>query len=51
MTDQQYIEATKRIYELIQKADLTPREGAELDLLIVAAEEYERVHFPMDGDR
>jgi len=51
MTDQQYIEATKRIFELIQKADLTPREGSELDRLIVAAEDYERVHFPMDGDR
>jgi len=51
MTDQQYIEATKRIFELIQKANLTPREGSELDRLIVAAEDYERVHFPMDGDR
>ena len=50
MTDQQYIEVTKRIFELMQKSDLTPREGAELDRLIVATEAYERLHYPIGED-
>ena len=47
MTDEQYIAATKRIYELMRLSDMTPEQGAEFDRLLIATEEYERLHFPI----
>ena len=49
MTDQQYIEATKRIWELMNLPDLTPEQGAELSRLAEAVDDYESIHFPMDN--
>ena len=50
MTDQQYIEATRRIWELMELADdMTPEQGAELSRLAEAVDDYESVHFPMDN--
>ena len=49
MTDEQYIAATRRIWELMELPDLTPEQGAELSRLAEMVDDYEGRHFPM-GD-
>jgi hypothetical protein len=50
MTDEQYMNAQRRIYQLMSLSNMTPEQGAEFDRLLIAIEEYERLHYPIGED-
>ena len=50
MTDEQYENALRRICELMGMPDMTPDQGAEFDRLLIATEDYERLHYPIGED-
>lgn len=50
MTDEQYIEATQRILELMSLRDMTLEQEVELSCLAEAVDEYETEHWPIGED-
>ena len=50
MTDEQYINATRRILELMSLPELTPSQGEELSRLAEAVDNYEAEHWPIGED-